>query len=40
MGLALSHATVEQLGGEMTMTAADGGGTRIRFYLPLGSPGT
>lgn len=39
-GLALSHATVEQMGGEMTMTAADGGGTRIRFYLPLGSPGT
>ncbi len=40
VGLALSHATVEQMGGEMTMTAADGGGTRIRFYLPLGSPGT
>ena len=40
VGLALSHATVEQLGGEMTMTAADGGGTRIRFYLPLGTPGT
>ncbi|MBO9355553.1 sensor histidine kinase [Bordetella petrii] len=35
VGLALSHATVEQLGGEMTMTAADGGGARIRFYLPL-----
>ncbi|MGN6458633.1 MAG: ATP-binding protein [Achromobacter mucicolens] len=40
VGLALSHATVEQLGGEMTMTAAEGGGTRIRFYLPLGNPGT
>ena len=40
VGLALSHATVEQLGGEMTMTAAEGGGTRIRFYLPLGTPGT
>ena len=40
VGLALSHATVEQLGGEMTMTAASGGGTRIRFYLPLGNPGT
>jgi len=39
VGLALSHATVEQLGGEMTMTAAAGGGTRIRFYLPLGNPG-
>jgi len=35
VGLALSHATVEQLGGEMTMTAADGGGARIRFHLPL-----
>lgn len=35
VGLALSHATVEQLGGEMTLTAADGGGTRIRFDLPL-----
>ena len=40
VGLALSHATVEQMGGEMTMTAAEGGGTRIRFYLPLGNPGT
>ncbi len=39
VGLALSHATVEQLGGEMTMTAADGGGARIRFYLPLGNTG-
>lgn len=35
VGLALSHATVEQLGGEMTMTPAKGGGTRIRFHLPL-----
>lgn len=35
VGLALSHATVEQLGGEMTMIPADGNGTRIRFYLPL-----
>lgn len=35
VGLALSHATVEQLGGDMTMTPADGGGTRIRFHLPL-----
>ncbi|CAB3927725.1 HAMP domain-containing histidine kinase [Achromobacter anxifer] len=40
VGLALSHATVEQMGGEMTMTAAEEGGTRIRFYLPLGNPGT
>ncbi|WP_144632315.1 ATP-binding protein [Bordetella genomosp. 13] len=38
VGLALSHATVEQLGGEMTLTAAEGGGTRIRFDLPLESP--
>ncbi|WP_459615888.1 ATP-binding protein [Bordetella sp. 2513F-2] len=37
VGLALSHATVEQLGGEMTLTAAEGGGTRIRFDLPLGN---
>ncbi|AMG87727.1 HAMP domain-containing histidine kinase [Bordetella parapertussis] len=36
VGLALSHATVEQLGGAMTMTAAEGGGARIRFTLPLG----
>lgn len=35
VGLALSHATVEQLGGEMTMTPAEGGGTRIYFHLPL-----
>ncbi|HEY0296553.1 MAG TPA: ATP-binding protein [Bordetella sp.] len=35
VGLALSHATVEQLGGEMTLAGAPGGGTRIRFVLPL-----
>jgi len=35
VGLALSHATVEQLGGDMTMAPAEGGGTRIRFHLPL-----
>ncbi len=35
VGLALSHATVEQWGGEMTSTAAEGGGTRIGFVLPL-----
>ncbi|MDQ8034779.1 sensor histidine kinase [Bordetella genomosp. 1] len=40
VGLALSHATVEQLGGEMTITAADGGGACIRFYLPLEGSGT
>jgi two-component system sensor histidine kinase RegB len=37
VGVALSHATVEQLGGEMTLSAAEGGGTRIRFVLPLGT---
>ncbi len=35
VGLALSHATVEQLGGEMTIVAAEGGGARISFHLPL-----
>ena len=40
VGLALSHATVEQLGGEMTITAAEGGGACIRFYLPLEGSGT
>ncbi|MEP7041595.1 MAG: ATP-binding protein [Dokdonella sp.] len=35
VGLALSHATVERLGGELTLQAADGGGTRIVFRLPL-----
>ncbi|AZY48318.1 ATP-binding protein [Bordetella avium] len=36
VGLALSHATVEQLGGEMTISAAEGGGSRTSFHLPLG----
>ncbi|MPS28636.1 ATP-binding protein [Pigmentiphaga sp.] len=35
VGLALSHATVERLGGDMTMTAAEGGGVRIQFQLPV-----
>ncbi|HEY0231298.1 MAG TPA: ATP-binding protein [Dokdonella sp.] len=35
VGLALSHATIERLGGELTLQAADGGGTRIAFRLPL-----
>lgn len=39
VGLALSHATVEHLGGEMTMTSADGGGACIRFRLPLPDTG-
>lgn len=37
VGLALSHATVEQLGGEITLAAAEDGGTRISFVLPLES---
>lgn len=36
VGLALSHATVEQLGGDMSISAAEGGGARISFNLPLG----
>jgi two-component system sensor histidine kinase RegB len=39
VGLTLSHATVEQLGGAMTMAPAEGGGTRISFHLPLNKPG-
>ncbi|WP_124079170.1 ATP-binding protein [Pigmentiphaga humi] len=35
VGLALSHATVERLRGEMTMTPASGGGVRIQFHLPV-----
>jgi two-component system sensor histidine kinase RegB len=36
VGLALSHATVERLGGELRMEAAPGGGTRVCFRVPLG----
>lgn len=35
LGLALSHATVERLGGTLAMDEADGGGVRVRFELPL-----
>jgi two-component system sensor histidine kinase RegB len=36
IGLALSHATVERLGGELSMSApADGRGVRVLFRLPL-----
>lgn len=35
VGLALSHATIERLGGELSMEAADGGGVVVRFRLPL-----
>lgn len=35
IGLALSHATVERLNGELTMHESDGRGVRVRFKLPL-----
>lgn len=35
VGLALSHATVERLGGELSLQAARGRGTRVSFRLPL-----
>lgn len=40
VGLALSHATVERLGGELTMHSERGSGVSVRFRLPLtaGSP--
>jgi two-component system sensor histidine kinase RegB len=34
MGLALTHATLERLGGTLTLTERDGGGTRVRITLP------
>ena len=34
MGLALTHATLERLGGSLTLTERDGGGTRVRITLP------
>ena len=34
IGLALSHATVERLGGELSMQATDGQGVRVEFSLP------
>lgn len=34
IGLALSHATVERLGGELSMQATDGRGVRVEFKLP------
>jgi two-component system sensor histidine kinase RegB len=40
VGLVLSHATVEQLGGEITLTDAEDGGTRINFFLPLEKNGS
>lgn len=35
VGLALSHATVERLGGALAMEAARGQGVEVRFSLPL-----
>ena len=34
MGLALTHATLERLGGNLTLAERDGGGTRVRITLP------
>ncbi len=34
VGLALTHATLERLGGDLTLTGRDGGGTRVRIRLP------
>lgn len=34
IGLALSHATVERLGGELSMRATGGSGVRVEFNLP------
>lgn len=35
IGLALSHATVERLGGALSMQATDGRGVRVEFNLPM-----
>ena len=35
VGLALSHATIERLDGELWMRPASGAGTRVGFRLPL-----
>lgn len=34
MGLALTHATLERLGGNVTLSERDGGGSRVRITLP------
>jgi two-component system sensor histidine kinase RegB len=34
IGLALSHATIERLGGELSMEATESTGVRIRFHVP------
>jgi two-component system sensor histidine kinase RegB len=38
VGLALTHATVERLGGTVNLMEREGGGTRVRVRLPL-APG-
>ncbi|MFP5418579.1 MAG: ATP-binding protein [Gammaproteobacteria bacterium] len=38
VGLALTHATLERLGGSLTLTQRDGGGTRVRISLPWSRP--
>jgi two-component system sensor histidine kinase RegB len=38
MGLALTHATLERLGGTLTLSAREGGGTRVRLTLPWSPP--
>jgi len=35
VGLTLTHATVERLGGTVNLIERDGGGTRVRVRLPL-----
>lgn len=39
VGLALSHAAIEQLGGELQMDEAEGGGAQVRFRVPLTTDG-
>ncbi|MBU1395319.1 MAG: sensor histidine kinase [Gammaproteobacteria bacterium] len=38
VGLALTHATLERLGGSLTLTEREGGGTRVRITLPWNHP--
>jgi two-component system sensor histidine kinase RegB len=38
IGLALSHATVERLGGRLSLSRAPGGGTQVSFDVPLAPP--
>jgi len=34
IGLALTHATLERLGGSLTLAEREGGGTRVHIRLP------